>query len=339
MIEKKISLKEYSTFHIGGDAEYFTIVRTKEELREAIQWARTKGCVWRVIGEGSNILFGDNLLKGLTIKNAIKGISISKQEESVDITANAGESLDAVVAYACSHGWWGLENLSHIPGTVGATPIQNVGAYGVEIAHILHSVLVYDSESDAFKILTSSDCLLGYRHSLFKEEAGKKYVICNVSFLLPYSAGPSILYRDLALYFKDTRKELTPTDVREAVIAIRSKKFPNWHTMGTAGSFFKNPIIHSEAFRELQARYPGVVGHVTSSGQVKVALGWILDHVCQVRGVREGAVGTYDAQALVVVNHGNATAEEVMLFAKKISSNVKEKTNINIECEVTYIST
>jgi len=337
-IEERISLKKYSTFHIGGLAEFFTTAFSKEELREAILWARERGVVWRVIGEGSNILFSDSMVLGLTIRNVVRGIEEEVGATDIRITVGAGETWDALVVYTCEKGWWGLENLSRIPGTVGATPIQNVGAYGVEVADSIESVLVYDTDEDVFVALSKEECHFGYRHSLFREKEGMKYVVCSVVFVVPKESGPQCAYRDLALYFKDTKKELlTPRMVRDAVSEIRSKKFPDWNVYGTAGSFFKNPIIDAVLFETIKKDYPELSGYTMSDGRIKVPLGWILDHVCHLRGVQEGLVGTYEAQALVIVAQEGATAENILAFTQKIAECVKEKTNISIEHEVTHI--
>ncbi len=337
-IEHGIELRKHTTFHVGGPAEFFTTATSAEEIRDAVRWAVGEGVPWRVIGEGSNILFGDALISGLTIRNASEGITFIEQDDGVLLTAASGVMLDVLAAFACEKGWWGLENLSGIPGTVGAVPIQNVGAYGVEVADLIRSVGVYDVVEDTSAVLPSAMCRFGYRHSLFKEREGARYVIESVTFWLPKTLGPRCEYRDLKEYFKETAASLlTPLRIREAVLGIRSQKFPDWRVIGTAGSFFKNPTLSKEVFAELRARYPELPGHITAGGGVKVSLAWIIDHVCEMRGVRIGNVGTYGAQALVIVNYGNATAKEIISFAEKIILCVKEKINIDVECEVTHI--
>ncbi len=335
-VEHNVPLSEHSTFHIGGPAEFFTRAESEDALIEAVRWARSEGVSWRVIGHGSNMLFADQGMKGLTIQNAHAGIRFEEQGSGVLLTVASGTSLDALVAFVCEKGWWGLENLSGIPGTVGAVPVQNVGAYGVEVAELIRSVKAYDTEEDVLKTLSPEECSFSYRHSLFKEPAGARYVITEVSFFLSKDAGPRMGYRDIQEYFKDAEAEhLKPQDVRRAVIEIRSRKFPDWNVYGTAGSFFKNPIISEDAWHALRHTYPELPGHVAGEHIVKVPLGWILDHVCALRGAREGAVGTYGTQALVIVNYGGATADDITRFAQKIMSCVKEKTNIVIEWEVT----
>ncbi len=338
LIQEHVALKKYSTLHIGGTADFFCIVKTRDELAEVTQWALQKKITFMVIGEGSNMLFSDQGYRGLIIKNEIKGISTETRDGGTYLSAGAGELLDDVVAYACERGVWGMENFSSIPGTAGAAPVQNVGAYGVEMKDVVHTVLVYDPLQNSFKTLTQAQCLFAYRHSYFKEVEGKHLIIVSVSFFLSTSGKPRVDYRDVAEYVASLGgAALTPSIVRAGIITIRSNKFPDWHTVGTLGSFFKNPVIDAAHFASLVELFPNIVGHTTDRGMVKVHLAWILDHVCHMRGVREGAVGTYDRQALVVVNYGNATAKEIILFAKKIADVVKEKTNINIEWEVTYV--
>lgn len=341
--KKKISprtdvlLKHFSTFHVGGRAEYFVEVFSKEEVREAVLWAKTQGCAWRVIGSGSNILFADDVVSGLTIQNRIEGVEYEMCEEGVRLTAGAGVILDDLVSYACEGGWWGMENLSAIPGTVGATPVQNVGAYGVEVAEKIAYIEVYDTIEDSYITLEPHECAFGYRDSLFKQKP-QRYVILTVCFVLASHSTPCMEYRDLKEYFKESDSAvLTPCAVRAAVTLIRSKKFPDWKKIGTLGSFFKNPIISRAHYELLREKYPLMPAHDSGAADVKIPLGWVLDHVCGVRGKREGDVATYDAQALVIVNYGNATAEETLAFAKKIMRTVKEKTDIDVEKEITFV--
>lgn len=332
-IRTKVPLREYATFHIGGHADYFAEVTTIEELKEAVRFAKDAQIPWHIIGEGSNILFDDQGVRGLIIKNAIGGIAYEEEDDGVLIRAGSGVSLDALIGEVVLRGWWGLENLSSIPGTVGATPVQNVGAYGVEVASRIRDVLVYDTKTDAIVTLMPDDCRFGYRHSIFKDAEGAHLVILQVTFFLPKTLGPELSYKDLALRFHKG----TPTvaQVRDAVILIRKGKFPDWRDIGTAGSFFKNPIVTEDVFADLKAMYPQIVGHA-HEGKIKLSLGWILDHVCNLRGVEEGNVGTYKEQALVLVAKRGASANEVISFAKKITARVFEMTHITIEWEVTY---
>ncbi len=337
-IQERVPLSTYTTLHVGGEAEYFLEAHSAEALRDGVLFAKDKKIPWRIIGEGSNILVDDEMIPGITIKNALKGIQVEHEEGAVVLTVGAGETLDAIVRFSCEHGWWGLENLSSIPGTVGATPVQNVGAYGVEVAGLIRSVSAYDASVDEIKNLSVEGCRFSYRHSFFKESGGKHLIILSVTFVLSTLPRPHVEYRDLALHFADTDSALcTPSDIRRAVAEIRSRKFPNWHEVGTAGSFFKNPTVSEDVFVELQKLYPELSGHRTEGG-VKLSLGWILDHICGLRGFTEGHVRTYEMQALVLVAEQGATAQEIDIFAQKISARVKEKIGIDIEREVTQIT-
>ncbi len=337
-IHTQMPMKDRTTLRIGGNAEFFTEVSTQEALREAVIFARARSLSWRIIGSGSNILCADEGVEGLTIKIAILGMEVIDDPLGTRLHVGAGVVLDELVAEVCARGIWGLENLSAIPGTVGATPIQNVGAYGVEVADVIVSVTVYDTMKDEFRELSHSECRFTYRHSLFKEPRGQGLVITRVTFFLPRALRARIAYYDLAMYARDKdASALSPYMVREAVREIRSRKFPDFTHVGTAGSFFKNPIISPEDYQPLLEAYPALIGHSTDDGWVKIPLGWILDHVCGLRGVREGNVGTYPANALALVNYGGATAREVNAFAEKIATCVKEKTGIVIEREVTFM--
>jgi UDP-N-acetylmuramate dehydrogenase len=334
-IRHGVALKDHSTFHIGGPAEAFTEAATKEALRDAIAFARASDMPWYVIGEGSNMLFADEGVRGLVIKNAILGISWKDEEGGTVVRAGAGMNFDEVVASSVARGLWGLENLSHIPGSIGATPVQNVGAYGVEVASLIRSVEVYDVEADAFRELGPDECAFGYRDSHFKREPFR-YAIVGVSFFLPKDAGPKLGYRDLRVAFEGVpQASLSPRAVREAVIRIRAGKFPDWRSVGTAGSFFKNPIVDAASYARLRSAYPDIPGHPQGEA-IKVPLGWILDRVCGMRGMRLGLVRAYEHQALVIVAEHGARAADVIAFSDMIASRVHDATNIRIEREVTY---
>ena len=328
-----IQLKEHTTFHIGGPADYFIVATTVDELRTGVIFAREKNLPVIPLGGGSNMLVDDRGIHAVVIKVAILGITyeaVGTYEAYARV--GAGVIFDTFVADSVVHGYWGLENLSAIPGTVGATPIQNVGAYGVDMATVVHEVRALDMRTGEEKIFAVSDCMFGYRASFFKTPEGKHYIVTGVTYKVTKIPTPRIHYNDLVRTFGDSVPTLH--EVREAIIAIRSKKFPDWHTFGTAGSFFKNPFISAEAFVALKIKYPEMPGYVNDDGSIKVPLGWILDKVLHIRGVREGNVGSYEGQSLVLVNYSNATAVEVDDFAKSIEEKVYDATGIRIAREV-----
>lgn len=335
-IKAHVPLAPHTTLHVGGVAEQFVSVTSRKELHAALAHASNEAMPVTILGGGSNVLISDDGVPGLVIKNEIHGITCKKQGTVVYCTVGAGESWDAFVAHAVTHGWWGIENLSAIPGSVGATPIQNVGAYGVEVATVIESVEVFDQVTGTIQRLTPAECAFAYRDSLFKHADGRNYIVTAVTFALHTTPTPQLQYADLQNYFG---ADASPTlgAVRDAVIEIRSRKFPDWHKTGTAGSFFKNPIITRKHYEALLAKHPKLPMYPVDEERVKVPLGWVLDNMLQLRGVHHGNVGTYKGQALVIVNCGSASAREIDQFATMIEERVYDATGITIAREVTCI--
>jgi UDP-N-acetylmuramate dehydrogenase len=334
-IRENIELKAYTTLKTGGFARYMVEASSVEEVREAVILAKLKSLPCFFLGVGSNVLVGDAGFSGVVILNKIKGIEYVEEGSEITLVCGSGEVLDEVVEDTVARGFWGIENLSAIPGTIGATPVQNVGAYGVEIGEIILEVEAVNIFDGSVKIFSNSQCEFGYRDSFFKKENGKKYFITKVKIKLNKISSPKISYADLAKKFLDT----TPTqlEIRESLISIRGEKFPDWRKVGTAGSFFKNPIISKEEAVALVALYPEVPQYELEDGMVKIPLGYLLDKVCGLKGYRDGAIGLYPEQALVLVNYGGANSNEIKLFAAKIIKIIFEKTKIKIEPEVRFI--
>jgi UDP-N-acetylmuramate dehydrogenase len=335
IIEKNISLTAHTTLQLGGVADYFVVVTSVAELITALQFARDTQCPHIVLGEGSNILASDAGYRGLVIKNEIGGMEYVVEGESVKLICGAGLLLDEVIADVVTQKYWGLENLSAIPGTIGATPIQNVGAYGVEVSHVIHEVTAVHADTLETKVFSNQDCTFGYRDSFFKSPAGKKWVVTQVVFVLSATAQPTLEYGSLQ-ELKAT-PALTPAHVRKVVSEIRATKFPDWKRVGTAGSFFKNPVVTNEHFTTLQKQYPDIPGYATGETHTKVSLGWILDHVCKLKGYCADGVCLYEKQALVLINQSAKDTATIETFATFVSQQVQEKTNISIEWEVTKI--
>lgn len=333
-VQEHVALRDYTTWQTGGVARYFITVSDETELVAALTFAVEHELPHFILGGGSNVLVADSGFGGVVIHLTHHAVTSTTEADTVLVTAEAGKTFDELVAEAVQSGWWGLENLSHIPGSVGATPVQNVGAYGVEVGDCIDSVRVYDQLSQAFTTLTQSDCQFGYRDSRFKREPGR-YIITAVTFRLHTIPQPQLSYRDLATYFSNSTPSLRA--IREAVIAIRSAKFPDWHTVGTAGSFFKNPIISGAHYETLVDRYPELPGFEQPDGMVKVPLGWILDKVLGLKGQGTETVGCYAGQALVLYNKGGATTADVVAFAEAIAQRVYEATEIIIAWEVTLV--
>ncbi len=336
MIQNQVLLAPYTTLRVGGKAEYFCEVNDTAALRAAVSWAKTKGYVITILGGGSNVLVSDAGVRGLVIRMCDSRVVFEEGDVYVRVTAHAGTILDTLVGDTVTRDLWGLENLSAIPGTVGAVPVQNVGAYGVEAKDVIESVTVYDMASDEIRVLTNEACAFGYRDSYFKTAEGKSLVILSVTFLLTRAPNRKLSYKDLVEYFSNTT-EPSLLEIRRGVTAIRSKKFPDWHTVGTAGSFFKNPRVREVRYQKLCTLFPELPGFPDGEGMVKLSLGWILDHVLHMKGVRKGHVGLYEKQALVLVGYEGATAADINVFSTEIIDAVKARTGITVEREVQMI--
>lgn len=336
-IQENIVLANHTTLHIGGVARYYAEASSKEALFEAVDFAKEREMPVLFLGGGSNLLISDDGFAGLVIKNSFLGIEAREESDGVILKVGSGEILDEVVLHTVEKGWWGMENLTSIPGTVGATPVQNVGAYGVEVGDLIRGVRAVNIETREEKFFSNSECEFGYRDSYFKTEVGRKFFITEVEFNLSTVANQKVSYSDLKKFFGD---EVNPTqkEIREAVRNIRAQKFPDWTKVGTAGSFFKNPLVTKEHHEQLQKEYPDLPGYDTEEGMIKISLGYVLDKVCALKGYREGNVGLSEAQALVLINYDDASAEEVKLFVEKIQAKVFEKTKIKIFPEVIFVN-
>lgn len=348
-IQENVALAKYTTFKIGGPAKFFCLVKDEEELVEAVDFAKSKNLPIFVIGGGSNLLVSDSGFAGLVIKPEIMGIEYNENL----VTAGSGEDWDSFVADTVSRGFYGFENLSAIPGTVGASPVQNIGAYGREVADFITEVRVYDIVNDKFIAIPNADCGFDYRDSIFKHQKGR-YVIVSVIFKLGKNGKVSIDYKDLTDYFAKggcvtSRRDVThppqtpsdllePKDVRSAVIEIRKNKLPDWNHWGTAGSFFKNPIISVQEYVDLKQKFPDMPSFPECGGKIKISLGWILDKVCNVKGLTVGNARVYEKQALVLVAKPGASSAEVVELSRKIQDMVKEKTGLIIEAEVEWVN-
>jgi UDP-N-acetylmuramate dehydrogenase len=335
-ITEHVSLAPLTTLGVGGVARYLIIVTDLSDIATAVQFALERALPYVVLGGGSNMLVSDTGYDGVVIAMRVMGRQVTEAQFGRLVTVAAGEMLDDVIAWTVASGWWGLENLSHIPGTVGATPVQNVGAYGVEVADCIQSVTVYDTTTGTTYDMSVSDCMFGYRDSIFKQQPGR-YIIASVTFRLSTVRTPHISYKDLALLFEEVVDAVSIAEIREAVISIRSQKFPDWTVEGTAGSFFKNPIISATEANQLRQQYPDIPLYPTGDGQIKIPLGYVLDKICQLKGYAKNGVRLYEQQALVLVTEKNNSATAIENFSTEIKKIVKEKTGIEIEEEVTKI--
>ncbi|MDO8571180.1 MAG: UDP-N-acetylmuramate dehydrogenase [bacterium] len=337
--QKKVLLSSHTTMRVGGPAHFFSEIHDDKELPELLSFAREHKLPVFFLGEGSNILIGDKGFQGLVLKLATKGISFSDSSPNeVVVLAEAGENWDHLVEETVRRGLHGLENLSAIPGSVGAAPVQNIGAYGAEVKETVAFVEVFDTKTGEIRKLSNSECCFDYRDSIFKHDEGKHLVVLRVGFLLKKDAPLKTHYKDVAEYMKaHDIKNPTLEDMRAIVRDIRRKKLPDWGKVGTVGSFFKNPVISKEQYQSLLERFPEMPGIESPGDKIKIPLAWVIDTVCGFKGMRRGGIGIHERQALVVVNYDGGTAAEIRALADEIIASVFEKTGLRIEPEVSYI--
>ncbi len=340
-IAENVSLKNLNTFKIGGNARYFCEIFSVNDIKVALKFAKEKKLPIFILGGGSNVLISDDGFYGLVIKNSILGLELSELEDDKNIVllkAGAGENWDDLVQFCVEKSLYGLENLSAIPGTVGASPVQNIGAYGAEVKDCIKKVFAINIDTLEEKIFENIECQFAYRNSFFKTKEGRRFIITAVIFKLSRKAEINFNYKDIKEYFeKEGIKNPSLKELREAVILIRAQKLPDLKKFGTAGSYFKNAIISKEKFIELKTQYPLLPEFSVGVDMVKVPTAWILDSICSLKGFKLGNVGLYEKQPLVFVNYGNGTAEEIISLEKKVGNTVFEKTGIKIESEVEKI--
>lgn len=333
-VEENKSLKSYNTFGIACSARYFVSVSTLSELKQALL-SKPKKTPLFLLGGGSNMLLTQDL-DAFVIHLNLKGIELREETEDYAILeVMAGENWHEFVLYCIENGFGGVENLSLIPGNVGTAPIQNIGAYGVELKNTFVSCRVMDVETLEEKTIDKEEAQFGYRNSIFKNEAKGKYVITSVTFKL--TKKNHIIndgYGDIQKILAEKNIE-NPSikDISDAVITIRQSKLPDPKVLGNSGSFFKNPVIDAEAFQEFQKNFPEAPFYKVSATEFKIPAGWLIEKT-GFKGKRFGDAGVHERQALVLVNHGNASGKEIWQLALKIQKTVKEQTNILIEPEV-----
>jgi len=334
MIEENVSLKPYNTFGIEAHARYFAPFGSTENLLSLLDDARAKPQPRLILGGGSNILLtGD--IDGLVLRNEIKGIDIiDENDEYVFIRAGAGENWHGLVLYCVNNGYAGMENLALIPGNAGASPMQNIGAYGVEIKDIFHELEAIHLHDRTTHRFSREDCAFGYRESVFKGRYKNQFVITSVTYRLMKVPQFNTSYGAIAQELENMGvKELSIAAVAQAVINIRSSKLPDPKQVGNAGSFFKNPTIPNDQFETLKKNFPGIVAFPAGEDQTKLAAGWLIEQ-CGWKGYREGDAGCYPKQALVLVNYGHAAGHEIYALSEKIIRSVHQKFSITLEREV-----
>jgi UDP-N-acetylmuramate dehydrogenase len=335
-IQKDISLKIYNTFGIDVNARYFCEIRTIYDLQNLVLSEIFENNPCLILGEGANILFTKNF-DGLVIKPVFKGIEIVDETETeIFINVQAGENWHEFVMHCCESKWNGLENLAYIPSSVGASPIQNIGAYGVEIKDVLDSLEAFNLETHDLEIFENSDCKFDYRESVFKHEYKGKYMICSVTFRLSKIPKFNTNYAAVNDELKRMNvSELTAKTIAEAITNIRKTKLPEISEIGSAGSFFKNPTVSQDLYESLKTQFPNIVAYSTDSG-MKLAAGWLIEQAGW-KGFREGNAGVHTQQALVLVNYGHATGEEILNLAKRIIDSVKSTFGVELTPEVNIL--
>ncbi len=337
-IRENFSLRPYNTFGIDAYAKYFITFNSIESLNEILDDSRLQKAVsYFILGGGSNILFTKNF-DGFVLKNEIEGIELDGQnEEYVYLKVGAGVNWHQFVMYCIEKNYAGVENLALIPGNVGASPMQNIGAYGVELKDVFHQLEAMHIQQKTCKMFTAEECSFGYRESVFKNKLKGQYIICNVTFRLRKQPRFNTSYGALKHGLeKQNVTELNIRAIADAVMHIRRSKLPDPSELGNAGSFFKNPQLPLNKFNELKIIYPSIPPYPVNDDFVKVPAGWLIEN-CGWKGYRNGDAGCYDKQALVLVNYGNATGSEILALSEKIIHSVKEKFDVELEREVNIV--
>ena len=335
-IQQNYSLKKYNTFGIAATAKYFACFSSENELVELLRNDLCKTEPLFILGGGSNILLTQDF-EGLVLANTIKGMEVlAEDNHSSTIEVGAGEVWHDFVLWNIDKNLSGIENLALIPGLVGASPMQNIGAYGLEVKDVITTVHFTEIGSGNSKILSNEDCNFGYRDSIFKHELKEKVVITKVIFKLSKTPLNKTTYGAIEEELKNLNLDPSPKNISTAVINIRSRKLPDPKILGNSGSFFKNPIIKTTQFENLKREFPEMVGYTISETKTKIAAGWLIDNA-GLKGYRKADAGVHKNQALVLVNYGNATGLEIINLAKEIQEKIKDKYGISITPEVNIL--
>ena len=343
MISENISLKPYNTFGIDVSAHYFSTFNSVEELKLLLK--DFKNVPLLILGGGSNVLLTQNF-DGLVLRNEIKGIEIvSETENEIIVKSGAGEIWHEFVLYCIENGFSGVENLSLIPGSVGASPMQNIGAYGVEIKQVFEKLEAFEIETGEIHTFNNEDCEFGYRESVFKRKLKGKYIITQVYFKLSKSSNLNTTYGAIETELK-SKGILNPTikDVSEAVIAIRRSKLPDPAEIGNAGSFFKNPVVEESIYNQIKSKYPDAPAYPAGQGKVKMPAGWLIEQagwkgkmISKTEVNREVKYGVHKNQALVLVNYKGASGQEIFDLSSQILESINAQFGVELEREVNII--
>jgi UDP-N-acetylmuramate dehydrogenase len=345
LIQENVALAPFTTLRVGGPARYFVEARTTEDMREAIAYAQKKQLPLFTLGGGSNLVVADSGWAGLVLKIGIMGINHRHSHHEPVFDAGAGEDWDSFVAITVAHNCSGIECLSGIPGTVGGTPVQNVGAYGQEVADTIQSVRVFDLQTMEEDELSNKECGFAYRTSIFNTIARGRYIVLQVSYALPHGGEAHIAYADLKKYFAGRTTPPTLAETREAVRSIRSSKAmlitEGDNDSRSAGSFFKNPVLTPEGYSRLtklaSERKLDIPSYPAQNSQRKISAAWLVEHSGFSKGFTSGHVGLSSKHALALVNRGGATAEEIISLKNQIQRAVQETWGVSIEPEPVFV--
>lgn len=338
MVTSDVDLQPYNTLQVSATASSFAEITSSEQLQDILQHPQSSNQPVLVLGGGSNILFADDF-DGLVLHVGIEGKEVVKEtDEHVWLKIGAGENWHQTVRHCVERGWGGIENLSLIPGTVGAAPIQNIGAYGAELEEVFEWLEAVAIETGEVRRFDHDDCRFGYRDSIFKNELKGKYLVTQVALKLSKKPDLNTSYGAIQSEL-DKRAISNPTikDISDIVIDIRNSKLPNPETLGNAGSFFKNPVVDNKVYNRIKEDYPGAPGYPMAEGQTKVPAGWLIEEAGW-KGKVIGNTGTYKQQALVIVNHGGATGQEILTLAEQVRTSVADQFGIELVPEVNIIS-
>jgi UDP-N-acetylmuramate dehydrogenase len=336
-LQEHVSLKPFNTFGVEAKARYYTFVEDLATFQQGLQRPDLQALPKLVLGGGSNILFTRNF-PGWVIQVGFKDIAkINEGDQHVDIKAGAGLDWHTLVVYCVQQGYAGIENLSLIPGTVGGAPIQNIGAYGVELSEVLESLEAMEISTGKIRTFSNGECRFGYRESIFKSELKEQYMVLSITLRLQKAPTFKIEYGDIqAILAAMQVKELSIKSISEAVIRIRQSKLPDPKIVGNAGSFFRNPIVEKATLEKIKSQHPDLVYYNLPNNQTKIAAAWLIEKSGW-KGYKKGGVGVDSNHALILINYGNATGQAIYKLAQSIQQSVEAKFNIHLVPEVNVV--
>ena len=337
-MKTNIDLQPYNSFGFHAIAKHFVEINEPQELETLIRSEEFKEEKHLILSGGNNILFQEEQYDGIVVHLNTKGIEVLEEgDNDVVVRAQAGEDWPSFVRFCVGKGWYGVENLAHIPGKVGAAPVQNIGAYGMELMDSFLQCEAIELATGNMRFFNKEECQFGYRSSIFKNELKWQYVITSVDFMLHKQAELKLEYGNIKAYLSEHNiKSPTLQQLHDAICDIRDAKLPDPKTIGNAGSFFKNPIIEAALFKALQKEYPNIPHYPDAEGMVKVPAGWLIEQAGW-KGWREAYVGVYEKQALVLVHYGGGKGKDIVLLAQRIQQSVEAKFGIQITPEVNFV--